>query len=144
MTTDPTLNAMIRLRSEIAGRINHHHDELERAERELGHVDAVLHIMSPDLVLDEIAAKKFKAHPHPPRRNNRLRMIVDIMRETPKSLTVAAIAEELAKRTGEGGVGMVGWNQLLKKVESSMARLRTRGSAIAVPQEIGPQAWRLV
>jgi hypothetical protein len=143
MTTDPALNAMIRLRSEIAGRINHHNDEAERAERELGHVDAVLHMMSPDLVLEHIGAKKWPPRTPTARRNNRLRTIVEIMRATPQSLTASAIAERLAERAGEGPLEGVSRAALIRKVESSLHRLRTRGRAVAIPQEVGPQAWRM-
>ena len=57
-----TINALVRKRSEIAGRIEHLQDELRQAVIDLDNVDHTIHLFDPTIELLEI-----KSRPVPPR-----------------------------------------------------------------------------
>lgn len=140
--TDLTLNAMIRLRSEIAGRIEHHQEEATRAARELGHVDAVLQILSPGIELGAIRTKPFPAR-HVKRKNGAARLIQTVMRENPQSMTVEEIVEALIESGKLGAADAAERNVLVHRVGNSLYRLKMRKRAVAIPQDVGAQRWRL-
>lgn len=141
--TDYGIAALTRLRAETAGKIEHFQKEAERARRQLVHIDAVLEMVAPDLVLDQIKAKAYPKR-HQSRKNGASRVAVDVLRESGKALTVGEIADAVAHRQGLGDLDRIARNALIKKVENTVRRLRDKRGAVAVPQPTGPQAWRLV
>lgn len=142
--TSYAVHAMTRLRAEIAGKIEYLHEQAEQAERELGHVDAVLHMLAPGLALNAVAAKQYPPRKRDPRRNGWARMVLDVLRNTPKSLTVDEIADEIVRTRFNGEMDRKQRVALEKRIDNQMHRLRDREAATAIPQESGRQAWRLV
>lgn len=135
----PTLNSMIRLRSEIVGKIEHHQEEAERARRELGHVDAVLQMLSPGIALGAVKAKRFPVRKLD-RKNGATRLMLSVMRAHPQSMAVRDIVALMLK---SGKLKDADPTALQRRVENALNRLRLRKGAVAIPQDTGPQHWRL-
>ena len=142
MSNTYAVPALTRLRAEIAGRIEHHQTEAEKAAREIAHVDAVLHMIAPELALEAIRTKAYPPRTQP-RRNAGGRLVATIMRERGVPLLVAEITDEIvARRKLE--LDERAYAALKHQVENAMTRLRRQGGARNIPQDVGPQRWSLV
>ena len=137
------INALVRLRAQIAGEIEHHQQAEDKAQRALAHVEGVLRIMAPEVELPAVTPKAF-----PPRKQGRrgenARLICVILRDTPKAMTVGEIADAFLERRGQSGAPPQERNRVMRCIENTLGRMRDRaGTAHAIPQHDGPQAWRL-
>lgn len=137
------INALVRLRAQIAGEIEHHQSEAERCARKMEHVDAVLHIMAPDLKLEDVKAKAF-----PPRtskrQNSNTRILATVLRERGVPMLVTELTDELITRRKLQHLDDKAMFNLRHGVENAMNRLRRRGEARSILQDVGPQRWALV
>jgi len=62
MENEHTINALMRKRAELAGKLEHHQAQVRQTMIDLDNVDATIRMFAPDIELDEIKPK-----PLPPR-----------------------------------------------------------------------------
>ena len=93
------LHALIRKRSEIAGRIEHLQEEMRLAVIDLDSIDASIHIFDPELALDKIKPK-----PVPPRhqafRGEVSRIVFTTLRNAKIRLRTADVATRVMVERG--------------------------------------------
>ena len=94
-----TINALVRKRSEIAGRIEHLQNELRQAVIDLDNVDHTIHLFDPNIELEEI-----KSRPVPPRhqafKGEVTRIVLATLRNAKRPLTTAEIAQRVMAERG--------------------------------------------
>lgn len=107
------LHALIRKRSEIAGRIEHLQDEMRKAIADLDNIDASIHIFDPELELTKIKPK-----PVPPRHQAFKGEVSRIVFATLRNAKVKLRTTDVAARVmAERGLDTS--NQSLRKLISN-------------------------
>jgi hypothetical protein len=127
MDGEHTINGLIRKRSELLGRIEHHVSQWQQAAHDLEHVDAVLRIMSPELDLAGIKAKPVPPL-HAAYKGEVARLVLDCFRQHPgKPLSTVFITEYVMAQRGLDARDRNLRNLLLKRVSACLGTWRRKG-----------------
>lgn len=127
MDGEHTINGLVRKRSELLGRIEHHVSQWQQAAHDLEHIDAVLRIMAPDLNLEGVKPK-----PVPPLhaafKGEVARLVADCFRLHPgQALSTPAITDYVMKQRGLDVSDKNLRTLLLKRVSACLGTWRRKG-----------------
>lgn len=95
---DHTINALIRKRAEIAGRLEYHLAEARKAEDDLASVDHTLAMFAAGIRPQEIKPKRFRPDAKP--RGEVMRHILEALRTAKAPMTGAELAAVVLERRG--------------------------------------------
>lgn len=139
------VSGLVSKRAELAGRVQHHQNEIRRLGVDLAHLDATLRLFAPALDLRGIKPRgQRRPNPHF-RHGESRRLILDVLREAAKPLTSRAIAEAMLSRKGVDARGE-DLEAVQKIVLCALRRMETQGVARESGKDAGGQAfvWELV
>ena len=139
MTDNPphVVTALIRKRAELAGQIEHTQTALRQLIIDLDNLDATLRLFQPDIELEDIKPKPFPPR-HAAFRGEVSRIVLAVLRQSPKLLTAQDIAQHVMAERGlntsdAGLVRLVG-----KRVGACLRHHRAKG---LVRSEAGPETY---
>lgn len=151
MDGEHTVNGLVRKRSELMGRIDHHITQWQQAARDLEHVDAVLRMMAPELSLEDVKAK-----PVPPLhaafKGEVARLVLDCFRLNPgASLSTVFITDYVMRQRGLDVGDRNLRTLILKRVSACLGTWRRKGRVTGERPPGAPRTgegsfcvWRLV
>ena len=142
MAQSPTVYGLIRKRSEIAGLIEHHQDQLRQLAIDLEHLDATLRLFAPDIDLTTIKAKK-PAPAHAASHGQLARFILEALRDAPGGLTSVQIAEAFIADRRIHAPDKATVSLIRKRVGYCLRYQRERGALQSEPGLGGLLVWRV-
>lgn len=127
MDGEHTINGLVRKRSELLGRIDHHITQWQQAARDLEHVDHVLRLLAPELDLGEVKAKPVPPL-HAAYKGEVARLVADCFRQNPGAALSTVFITDYVMRQRGLDVGDRGLrNLILKRVGACLATWRRKG-----------------
>src|SRR3954451_24249889 len=94
------IGALVRKRAELAGLVERHRAELDAMVANLGHLDATLRLVDPEIRLDAIRPKAPRPVADPGRPEITTRMVLDALRCPGEPLGAREIATRLLAEMG--------------------------------------------
>lgn len=92
------ISGLVSKRSELAGVIEQHVQEIDRLDALLRHVDATLKLFDPELDLRSLPPKRFREENRIFRQGESSRLILDVLREAEGPLNTVEIAQRIAAK----------------------------------------------
>jgi hypothetical protein len=136
-----TVAGLVAKRAEIAGKIENLQDQLRELVIALDHVDATIHIFDPSIELEDI-----RARPVPPAhhafRGEVTRIVLTTLRDAPRPLTTAEIAQEVMMARGLDVGNKRLAKAFLKRVGACLRHWQVRGTISAAGERGGYKIWR--
>jgi hypothetical protein len=141
---DPhVLTGLVNMRADLAGRIEHLQDELRQAVIDLDNVDHTIHLIDPDLELQEI-----KARPVPPRhqafKGEVTRIVLTALKNAKRPLTTAEIAQRVMAERGLDTANARLLRTMVKRAGACLRHWERRGVAKKEPGSGQFKLWELV
>jgi len=136
------VSGLVAKRSEIAGKVEHYRQELQRLGTELGHLDAAIRLFDPDYDLGTIKTNKRGRRTQWFGPGECQRLVLETLRDAAEPLSGSALTQELVARKG-----LEGRREVLVAVnKTAMAVLRRLKSKDVVCRSSLPdstRAWKL-
>ncbi|PZO50455.1 MAG: hypothetical protein DCF16_12955 [Alphaproteobacteria bacterium] len=128
MTTgEHTINGLVRKRSELMGRIEHHAAHWQQAVKDMDAIDAAIRIMAPEVELDGIAPKPVPPV-HAAYKGEVARLVADCFRLNPSEpLSTVFITDYVMRQRGLDSADRNLRNLLLKRVSACLGTWRRKG-----------------
>lgn len=143
MAESHVVSALTAKRSELAGLIQHHRTEIERAAADLKHLDATLKLFSPNIDLRTIRAKPHRQRNQYFKPGECQRLVLEIFRDTGGALSSRQIAEHIVERKHlENSVEMI--EQMQKNAIGILHRLEKSETVRTAGKNGQGQTWELV
>ena len=137
MKNEHTINALMRKRAEIAGRIEHHQTHLRQAIIDLDNLDATLRLFQPDIDLEEIRPKPF-----PPRnvafKGEVARIVLEALRQSKGPMTAQQLAQHFMAQRGLNTADKKQVRIVGKRIGACLRHHRARGVLRSIPGR-GPE-----
>lgn len=92
------ISGLVSKRSELAGLIEQHVQEIDRLDALLRHVDATLKLFDPELDLRSLPPKRFREENRIFRQGESSRLALDVLREADGPLNTVEIAQRIAAK----------------------------------------------
>lgn len=124
--TDYAVEAMLRRRSEIAGKIKKAQADIAAMAADLEHLDAALRIMAPEMEIAPIAAKLHTPPEHWSKRGEMSRTVLTVLRLATVPLTSRQIAMQLIVERGLASTPKM-LNTVTKRVSGCLRDRREQG-----------------
>lgn len=143
MRTTPTLNGLIKKRSEIAGRIQSLHEEAGRLIAALDHLDAAIRLFDPEIDFQDMPVKMLPP-PNAAFRGEFQRSLLEMLRgqqrwQSTDDLTVKVMVQ---RRMNETDLALRVLTR--KRVGHALTRLRRKGVVVSRKHGKGALlAWKL-
>ena len=135
------VTSLCRKREQIIGQIGEHEIALQSLMIQLGHVDATLRILRPEIALTALPERK-EARPVRHKRGENSRPVLHALHTAPGPLTVKDIARAMLIAQGKPAQRIS--SDAREIVRSVLRDLKRRGTARAVGSEGPAQTWELV
>lgn len=143
MAESHVVSALTAKRSELAGLIQHHRTEIERAAANLKHLDATLKLFSPGIDLRAIRAKAHRQRNQYFKPGECQRLVLEIFRDTGGTLSNRQVAECIIERKHlENSVEMI--EQMQKNAIGILRRLEQSETVRTAGKSGHGQTWELV
>ena len=142
MAQSPTVYGLIRKRSELAGLIEHHQDQLRQLAIDLEHLDATLRLFCPDIDLSTIKAKKLPPA-HAANHGQLARFILEALRDAPKGLTSVQLANAFIAERRIHAPDKAAVSLIRKRTSYCLRYQRERGVLRSEPGPGGLLVWRI-
>lgn len=141
--TNYMVTGLIAKRAALAGEIERTQDALAKLVQDLGHIDATLRIIAPDLAVEAIKPKAFRPPADWSKRGQMTRMVLDILRTARQPMTTREIAERMVVERGIAATPET-LNSMGRRVACALRRQRELGHAVSTEGEAGFwQLWTL-
>lgn len=124
--TDYAVEAMLRRRSEIAGKIKKAQADIAAMAADLEHLDAALRIMAPEMEIAPISAKLHTPPEHWSKRGEMSRTVLTVLRLATVPLTSRQIAMQLIVERGLASTPQM-LNTVTKRVSGCLRDRREQG-----------------
>ncbi|MGY4395828.1 hypothetical protein ACVWZA_000989 [Sphingomonas sp. UYAg733] len=142
--TDYMVTDLVAKRAALAGEIERAQETLAKLVQDLGHIDATLRIIAPDLAVETIKPKAFRPPADWSKRGQMTRMVLDILRTARQPMTTREIAERMVVERGIAATPDT-LNSMGRRVAYALREQRKRGVATSTEGEAGFwQLWTLV
>lgn len=132
--TNYMVEGLAKKRGEVAGEIERTHDLLAKLVSDLEHIDATLRIVAPDMEVEAIRPKVFKAPEDWSKRGEMSRIILSVLRSARVPLTSREIAAQLVLERGMAADEKM-LRLMTKRVSTALRGQRDKGRAVS---EEGP------
>jgi hypothetical protein len=141
--TDYMVEGLAKKRAEVAGEIERVHLLLGKLVQDLGHIDATLGIVAPDLVLEAIKPKVFQTPEDWSKHGQMSRVVLSILRTATRPITTREIAAQMVMERGLPATDKV-LKTMTKRVSTCLNIRRERGQAVSQPGPGFHQLWEIV
>ena len=142
MKDEHAVNALIRKRAEIAGRIEHHQIHLRQAIIDLDNLDATLRLFVPDIELEDI-----KPTPFPPRqaafKGEVARLVFETLRNADGPMTAQQLAQRFLAARGLNTADKKMVRIVGKRIGSALRHHRGRGTLRSIKGEGPNLLWEI-
>ena len=143
MAETHVVSGLVAKRSEIAGLVAHHQQQITRLSSDLQHLDATLKLFAPEIDLRILRVKEHRKRNSYFKPGECQRMVLDIFREANEEpLSSRQIGERLAKRK-ELPVTTEMIEQMQKNAIGIVKRLEDAGTVQAAGTDGQGRRWRL-
>jgi hypothetical protein len=141
MKHKPALYALVRLYSEIAGKIKNDKAELAKLKANLAHVAAVIHLLEPAYNLRNITPKRVQARNPWFNKGECLHHALDVLRLADKPLSARQIAIAVLQKRGVHKMTL----RLVRLTTNTiyMALKGRRGKSVIAHDDLVPVRWSL-
>ena len=139
MAESHVVSGLVAKRSELAGLINHHQDEIRRLAADLAHVDGAIKIFDPDYDIRSVKPVTVRAGNPWFGHGEISRWALETMRIAEGALSTRQIAERLIEKSGKTVSGSKEWDYIMKLVVSALRRLENKGHVRTVGKADGPR-----
>ena len=127
MDGEHTINGLVRKRSELLGKIEHHVSQWQQAARDLEHVDHVLRLLAPEMDLGEVKAKPVPPL-HAAYKGEVARLVLECFRLNPgKSLSTVFVTDYVMQQRGLDSTDRQLRTLILKRVSACLGTWRRKG-----------------
>lgn len=143
MAETHVVSRLVAKRSEIAGLVAHHQQQIARLSGDLQHLDATLKLFDPEIDLRTLRVKEHRKRNSFFKPGECQRMVLDIFREAQgMALSSRQIGEHLAQRKGlPNTTEMI--EQMQKNTIAIVKRLEDAGTVQAAGMDGQGRTWRL-
>jgi len=94
------VSGLVEKRSELAGLVAHHQQEIGRLEADLQHLDAAIKLFAPEYDLRGIKRKQYRRYSRLFKQGECYRLCLDALREVGGTATTIAVAEHIMLAKG--------------------------------------------
>ena len=136
----PTLSALRRLHSDLAGQLLENRDKATRLRQDMKHVEAVIKLIAPDYSLRAIAIRRRKPNPYF-KRGTIFRSVLELLRNNPEPLTASEITSRLLADKGVTEPAREDFRTLFGGVEASLRN--NEGKTVRRVGEGRPSSWKI-
>lgn len=126
--TDYMINGLVKKRAQVVGEISRTQDALHKLVTDLEHMDATLRIIAPDMEIEAIRPKVFKAPEDWSKRGEMARMALSILRTARDPMTSREIAAQMVIERGMAADQKM-LKLMTKRVSTCLNRQRSLGRA---------------
>lgn len=95
MAETHVVSGLVEKRSELAGLVAHHQQEIGRLEVDLQHLDAAIKLFAPEYDLRSIKGKQYRRYSRLFKQGECYRLCLDALREVGGTATTITLAERL-------------------------------------------------
>ncbi len=135
------ISALRDKRSELAGIVNRLQQQLAEHRASLAHLDATMLLFDPDIRPEEIRLRQPRSRSSWFRPGECLRLIYDVLRDTPRPVTTRELAERIMQVKAITTTDDRGRELIQKTICGSLARAK---DTIERTETAGVVKWRLV
>lgn len=128
--TDYMVEGLAKKRAELAGEIERTQDALHKLVTDLEHIDATLRIIAPDMAIEAIRPKVFKAPEDWSKRGEMARVVLSILRTARDPMTSREIAAQMVLQRGLAADQKM-LKLMTKRVSTCLNRQRSLGRAVS-------------
>lgn len=100
MAETHVVSGLVEKRSELAGLVAHHYQEIGRLEADLLHLDAAIKLFSPEYDLGGIKRKQYRRYSRLFKQGECYRLCLDVLRDVGGTATTVTIAERIMSAKG--------------------------------------------
>ena len=100
MAETHVVSGLVGKRSELAGLVAHHHQEICRLEGDLQHLDAAIKLFAPEFDLRGVKGKQYRRYSRLFKQGECYRLCLDILREIGGSATTSTVAARIMSAKG--------------------------------------------
>ena len=137
--TDYMVTGLVKKRAEVSGEIANIHDRLNTLVNDLGHIDATLRIVAPDMEVESIRPSIFRPPADWSQRGQMSRIMLSILRQAKEPLISREIAAQLILERGMAmDIKML--RIMTKRCATSLRLQRDNGTVVSVQ---GPGQYHL-
>lgn len=144
MENEHVINALVRKRSELAGRIQEHQEALARLLSDVNTIDASILMFAPGYVLETICPKPMPAA-YPAMRGEITALCLGILRDAGEPMRTEEINRLLMIARGLSPADKVLYRMMLQRVHSCLRNHRKHGRVKSTKSEDGKfSRWEIV
>lgn len=100
MAESHVVSGLVEKRSELAGLVAHHQQEIGRLEADLQHLDAAIKLFAPEYDLRGIKRKQYRRYSRLFKQGECYRLCLDVLREVGGTATTIIVAERIIAAKG--------------------------------------------
>lgn len=134
------VTGLVDKRAELAGEIERTHERLRELVDALGHLDATLQLIAPDMELEAIRPKAFRPPDDWSKRGQMSRLVLSILRTSKEPLTTREIAAQMLLERAMDAEDVRMLRVMTKRVATALRDQRDRGRVESLE---GPGAYLL-
>lgn len=138
--TDYMVTGLVKRRAKLAGRIKATHESLRQMVNDLETLDSTLRIVAPDVEVEAIRPKQFRAPADWSHRGQMSRLVLSILRQSREKLTTREIAAQMLLERAMAADDVKLLRLMTKRVAAALREQRERGT---VRSEDGPGQYQL-
>lgn len=137
MPESHVLSALVKKRSELLGLVDYHRKIIDDIHEQLSHINASIKIFNPEFDLREVKGKKYTPSCKYFKRGERNRLILEMLRESDKLLTVLEITNNIKQsKQIEQDITIT--------IRSALNKLQKKGLVEQVQIDAGVFGWQIV
>ena len=134
---------LVEKRSELAGLVAHHQQQIARLGCELQHLDATIKLFAPDIDLRTLRPKEYRQRNHYFKPRECQRLVLDAFREANgAALSSRQMGEQLVRRKGLPTTPEI-TEQMQMNALAVAKRLETIGTLVPAGLDGTGRTWRL-
>lgn len=95
MAESHVVSGLVEKRSELAGLLAHHRQEIDRLEADLNHLDATIRLFAPGYNLGGIRKKQYRSYSRQFKQGECYRLVLDALRASNGKAATPAIADRI-------------------------------------------------
>lgn len=143
MAETHVVSGLVEKRSELAGLVAHHQQQITRLSSDLQHLDATLKLFAPEMDLRTLRTKEYRQRNSYFKPGECQRFVLDAFREVQgAALSSRQIGEQLARRKGLSLTAET-LVQMQKNAIAVVRRLESIGTLVPVGKDGTGRTWRL-
>lgn len=138
--TDYMVTGLVAKRAELAGELESTHARLRELVDQLGHLDATLRLVAPDMEVEAIRPKAFRPPDDWSKRGQMSRLVLSILRQSREPLTSREIAAQMLLERAMDTEDQRMLRVMTKRVSTALRDQRDRGRVSSLE---GPGTFHL-